>query len=154
MAACCYFGVDLRNQRDHNFLSRLTDGTPHSSSDLIYFSLLLPFIWTNYSKYNSLSHFYSRRQNYSESNSSSFFPLDKISLRRNFLFCLLFLDKKTLSPTPNPQKYPNTNSLSVSANSFQSYKNTLSPTFFLIYEISCFLLNYSISSHWSLNSVY
>ena len=53
MAACCYFGVDLGNGLDHNFLSGLTDGTPHSSSDLLYFNLLLPF--TNFSKSNSFS---------------------------------------------------------------------------------------------------
>ena len=41
MAACCYFGVNLLNQLDHNFLSHLTDGTPHSSSDLLFSSLVL-----------------------------------------------------------------------------------------------------------------
>ena len=40
-AACCYFGVDLRNGHDHKSLSRLADGTPYSSSDLHYFTLLL-----------------------------------------------------------------------------------------------------------------
>ena len=55
MAACCYFGVDLRNQLDHNFPSRFTDGTPHSSSDLLSPSLLLlPFTKTNYSQPNSI----------------------------------------------------------------------------------------------------
>ena len=43
MAAACYFAADLGNQFDHNFPSRLTDGTPHSSSDLIYFTPFLPF---------------------------------------------------------------------------------------------------------------
>ena len=34
-AACCYFGVDLGKGLDHYSLSRLTDGTPYSSSDLL-----------------------------------------------------------------------------------------------------------------------
>ena len=42
-AACCYFGADLGSGLDHNSLSRLTDGTPRSSSDLLYFTLLPPF---------------------------------------------------------------------------------------------------------------
>ena len=33
--------------------------TPHCSSDSLYCSLLLPFTWTNYSRSNSLSPFYS-----------------------------------------------------------------------------------------------
>ena len=41
MAACCYFEVNLRNQLAHNFPSRLTDGTPDSSSDLLFSSLVL-----------------------------------------------------------------------------------------------------------------
>ena len=52
MAACSYFGVDLGKKLDHFSLSRLTDGTSHSSCDLPYFTLLLPFTWTNYSKFN------------------------------------------------------------------------------------------------------
>ena len=43
MAACCYFGSDLGIGLDHNFPSQLTDGTPHSSSDLLYFTPFLPF---------------------------------------------------------------------------------------------------------------
>ena len=56
-AACCYFGVDLGKRLDHNPLSRLADGTPYSSSDLFYFTLLLLFTWANYFKSNSLSPF-------------------------------------------------------------------------------------------------
>ena len=55
--ACCYFGADLGNRFDHYSLSRLTDGTPHSSSDLLYFTLLLPFTWTIFFKSKSLSLF-------------------------------------------------------------------------------------------------
>ena len=129
MAVCCHFGVDLRNQLNHNFPSRLTDGTPLSSSDLLYFFLLLPFIWTNYSKSNSLSPFYSLGQNYSKSE----FPL---------LFALP--GQSILSQTPNPQAYSKTISFSVlAANPFQSYKNISSPFFFLTYENCLFLLTYS-----------
>ena len=105
MTACCYFGADLRNQIDYNFPSRVKDGTPHSSSDLFYFTLLLPFTWTNYSKSNFLFLFYSLGQKYSKSNSSSLFSSDKIIPSQNSLFSLLFLDKKFLSLTPNPQKH-------------------------------------------------
>ena len=53
MPACCYFGVDLRNQLDHSFPSRQTDGTPHSSCDLLCSSPIHPFtLWTNYSQSN------------------------------------------------------------------------------------------------------
>ena len=55
MAACCYLEDDLRNRLDHNFPSRSADGTSHSSSDLLYSSLLLLFTWTNYSKSNTNS---------------------------------------------------------------------------------------------------
>ena len=41
MAACCYFGVDLGNGLGRYSLSRLADGTPYSSSDLLYFTLRL-----------------------------------------------------------------------------------------------------------------
>ena len=40
-AACCYFGVDLGKGLDHKLLPRFADGTPYSSSDLLYFNLLL-----------------------------------------------------------------------------------------------------------------
>ena len=68
-AACCYSGVDLGNGRDHNSLSRSADGTPYSSPDLpylftFYFTLLLPFTWTNYSKSNSLSPFFFFDENF------------------------------------------------------------------------------------------
>ena len=75
--ACCYFGVDMGKRLDHYSLSRLTDGTHHSSSDLLYFTLLLPFTWTNCSKSNCLSHFCLFEQKFSKSNSSSLFSSDK-----------------------------------------------------------------------------
>ena len=84
MAACCYFGADLGNGLDHNFPSRLTDGTPHSSSDLLYFTLLLPFTWTIYSKSNSLSPSYSW---------TKFFQVQ-------FLFPLLFGQNNSKSKLP------------------------------------------------------
>ena len=104
-AACCYIGVNLGNGLDHNFLSHLTDGTPRSSSDLLYFTLLGPFTRTNYSKSNSLSPSYSLGQKHSMPDSSSFFSSDKLFLSQNALFSLLFLDENILSPTPNPQEY-------------------------------------------------
>ena len=86
----CYFGDNLRSPLDHNFPSRLTDVTPYSSSDLLSSSLLVPLTWTNYSRSNSLSPFYSLGQKYSKSK----LPVS---------FALLGL--KILSPTPNLQKY-------------------------------------------------
>ena len=69
-AACCYFGVDLGKGLDHYSLSRLADGTPYSSSDLLYFILLLPFY------------------------------LDKIILSPTTFLPFAFLDKNFLSTSP------------------------------------------------------
>ena len=115
-AVCCYFGVDLGKELDHYSLSRLTDATPHSSSDLLYFTLLLPFTWTNYFESNSLSLFCFFGQTFCKSNFSSLFSLGK----------------KILSPTSFPQKCSRTipNSVLV-AKSFQFRKQFLSPIFFL-----------------------
>ena len=41
MAACCYFGVDLRNGLDHYTLSRFSGRDSLLLSDLPYFTLLL-----------------------------------------------------------------------------------------------------------------
>ena len=116
MVACCYFGVDLGNGLDRNSLSLLTKGTPHSSSDLLYFTLLLPFTSTHYSKSNSIL---------------LFCLLDKYFLSPNFS-SPFSLDKKILSPTSILQKYSETipNSVLV-AKSFQFYKNILCLIFFL-----------------------
>ena len=92
MAACCCSGVDLGEGLEHYSFSRLTDGTPHSSSDLLYFTLLLPFTWTSFSKSNPLSPFCLFGQKFSKSN----------------FFSLFSLDKNILSPTPIPQKYSKT----------------------------------------------
>ena len=145
MAACCYFGVDLGNWLDHNSLSRLTDGTPHSSCDLLYFIFLLPFTWTKYFKSSSLSPLRCFGQKIFISNLSSFF----------------FSDKNILSPTSIPQKYPETFPISVlAAKSFQSRKNILNPILFLTWKNSFFLLTYFIllpleAKHcpWTLASV-
>ena len=40
------FGADLGNWQDQKFLSPKTDGTPHSSSDLLYFTPLFSFTST------------------------------------------------------------------------------------------------------------
>ena len=86
MAACCYCGVDLRNQLDKDFCSRLTDGTPYFSSDSLSLYLLLTFTWTNSSKSNSLSPFYSLGQIYSKSN----FPFSSFFFDNLFIFQFLF----------------------------------------------------------------
>ena len=145
MAACCYFGVDLGNSLNRKSLSRLTDGTPHSSSDLLYFTPLLPFTWTNYFKSNSLSLF-------------RCFGQKKFYVQSLFL---LSSDKNILSPTSIPQKYPETFLNSVlAAKSFQSCKNILNPILFLTWKSSFFLLTYFIllpleAKHcsWTLASV-
>ena len=92
LAACCFFGADLANGLDHNFPSRLTNGTPDSSSDLLCSSVHLRFTRTNYSKSNSLSPFYSLGQIDSKSSFSSLFTPDKNVLIQNSPFSLLFLD--------------------------------------------------------------
>ena len=112
MAAFRYFAVDLAKGLDHYSLSRLTDGTSHSSSDLLYFILLLPFAWTNYFKSNFFSRFCLFGQIFSKSSFSSLFSSDK----------------NIPSPTSILQKYSEIipNSV-VPAKSFQSRKNFLSP---------------------------
>ena len=117
MAACCDFEVNLGNWLDHYLLSRLTDGTPHSFSDLLYFTLLLPFTWTNYSKSNSLSPFCFSAQNF----------LSPISLPSS-LRTKKFWVKNILSPTSIPQKCSKTvPNFVLLAKSFQFRKNILSP---------------------------
>ena len=86
MAACCYFGADLGNGLDQNFPSRLTDGTRHSSSDLLYSSS--PLYLDKLSKVQLPFPSYSHGQNY-----SSFFSLDKKFLSQGSLFSLLYLDR-------------------------------------------------------------
>ena len=66
-----FFGVDLGKGLDHNSLSRLADEIPYSSSDLLYYTLLLPFTWTFYLKSNSLSPFSLFGKKFSKSNFNS-----------------------------------------------------------------------------------
>ena len=91
MAACCYFGVDLRNQLDNKFHFHLMDGILHSSSDLLSASLFLPFTWTNYSESNSLSPFFSWI-NYFQSN-----PSFLISSSEKYLLSLIFFSSLCFS---------------------------------------------------------
>ena len=80
MAACCYFGIDLENWIDRYSLSRLADGTPYSSSDLLYFTLHLPFYLDKLFQVQlifSLLIFWFFGQKFSKSNSSSLFSSDK-----------------------------------------------------------------------------
>ena len=72
MAACCYLGADLGNGLDHNFPSRLTDVTPYSSSDLLYFTLSPSYsLGQNYSKSKFTLLFALPGQKTSTSNSKS-----------------------------------------------------------------------------------
>ena len=115
-AACCFFGDNLGKKLDHYSLSRLTDGTPHSSSESLYFTLLLPFTWTKNSMSSSLSPACLFGPKLSKSNFSSLFSSVK----------------SILSPTPISQNIFIINFiLRLTANSFQFYKNILSPIFFL-----------------------
>ena len=128
-AACCYFGVDLGKGLDHYSLSRLADGTPHSFSDLLYYTLLLPFYLDNPFLVQLLFYFLLFGQTFSESNSSSLF-----SSRRNIL-----------RPTSFLQKWSKTIPNSVlTAKSIQSHKNILSTSFLLTYKNSPFLLHFFI----------
>ena len=111
-AASCYFGVDLGNGLDYYSLSRLAEGTPYSSSDLLYVTLLLPFHLVRLFQVQlpfSLLLFWTK---FSMSISSS--PVSA--------------DKDNLSPTSILQKCSKTipNSLLI-AKSFQLYKIFLSP---------------------------
>ena len=134
IAACCYFGTDLGNGLDHNSPSRLKDGKPHSSSYLLYFTLLLPLIWTIYSKSNFLSVFCSRGQNYSQSNSCFLFFFGQNSSMSEFFLLLAF---------PETKKFQ-----------LQIYKNILSPIIFLSLKNFLFCLPISSSCRWRLNSVH
>ena len=85
--------VDLRSQLDHDFLSRLTEGNPQSSSDLLIFSLHPLFTSTNCSKSDSFSSFCSLDILCSQSNSSSLFAFsDKVFLSSISFVLFLFLD--------------------------------------------------------------
>ena len=120
-AACCYFGAYLGNGLDYYSLSRLTDGTPHSSSDLLYFTLLLLFYFYLDKLFSFPFCFFA--QNFSKSKSS----------------CIFSFDENILTPTSILQKYPKTvpNS-ALAAKSFESRRNVLSPIFFLTWENSLF----------------
>ena len=122
MAACCYFEADLGNGLDNNFPSRLTDGTPHSSSDLLY-SYLLPFTWTNYCKSYSISPFCSLGQNFSKSNCSF---LGTKNFKAKFLLLFALSGQK------------NSKSKSKTTKMFQI------PFWFWLRKIPSLLLNYSI----------
>ena len=76
-AVCSYFGVDLGKGLDHHSLSRLADGTPYSSSDLPYFTLLLAFYVDKLFQVQLLSPFRLFGQKFSKSNSSSLSSPDK-----------------------------------------------------------------------------
>ena len=115
MAARCYFGVHLGKGLDHYSLSRLTDGTPYSSSDLPYFTLLLPVYLDKLFQVQLPFSLLFFGQKFSMSNFSSLFSLDN----------------NNLSTTSFLQKYSKTISNSVSAaKSIRSRKNILNPISF------------------------
>ena len=130
-AACCYFGVDLGNGLDHYSLCRLADGTPYSSSDLLHFTLLLPFLLGQIILKPTPFLFLPFGQKLSKSNSSS----------------LISSDKKILGPTPILQKCSKTIPNSVSRQFIPiSQKNSKShflpdlekfPLFWLLIACSC-----------------
>ena len=113
MAACCHFGVGLRNQLDHNFFSQLPDGP----ITLLLTCYLLPL----FSLLLSCTYY---------SQSDSFSPVssywDKlIQVQLHFSLCLC------------EQKYSKSKlffSLCLSGH------NIVSPIFFLTYKISLSLL--------------
>ena len=131
MTAFCSFGIDLRNGLDRNFQNRLTDGTPYFSSDMLTSSLILTFIWPNYSKSNYPSPFYSLEQTFSKSKSSSLFLSDKIT-QKSF-FYLFFVDLKFWVKL----QFPN---------------NILGPIFFWPRKNPSICWPIAYSCHWSLNS--
>ena len=92
---------------------------------------------------------------YSKSFSSSLSSSDKVILSQCSLSTLLFPGKKTLSPTPCPQKYSKTFSFSIlAADPFQFYKIILSPIIFRTWKNSFFCWSISYSWHWSVKSVH
>ena len=149
MAACCYFGVDLPNQIDYNFPSRLTDGTPYSSSDLLSSSLFsLGHIITSPIPFFLLSLL---RQNCSKSNLSSLLSLDKIIVKTFFCFSRTKKSKSNF----NSWKRFQGNFISVLvAISIQFCKKILGSIFFLTYKNSLLFSFLPYYCHWSLNSVH
>ena len=109
MAACCYFGVDLGNGLDHYSLSRLADGTPYSSSDLPYFTLLLYFDKNILSpKFSSLDKIisvqlpFNKNKKSSKTNPNSVLAAKPFQFYKNNLSPTFFLSYKTsLFPPSN-----------------------------------------------------
>ena len=106
------------------FLSCSTDMTfQSSSSDLLNFTLLLPFTWTNYFMSNSRYPLCPFGQKFFKSNVSSLFSSDKNILSLNSI----------------PQKYLKTIANSVlAAKSFRPCKKFLSSIFLLTQKSSLF----------------
>ena len=129
MAACCYFGADLGNGLDYYPLSRLTDGTLHSSSDFLFFTLLLLFYWDKLFQVQLPYSLLLLWTKFSKSNSSSLFSSDK-----NFLSLTSILQKHSTA-IPKPV---------LAAKSFQSRKKILSSIFYLTWKSSLLVLNHFI----------
>ena len=119
----------------------LADGTPYSSSDLLYFTLLLPFYLNKLFQVElPFLSFVFFGQKFSKSNSPSLFSSDK----------------KILSSNSILQNYSKTIPISVlAAKTFQSRKNILSPFFFLTSsKFPPFCLPISYTCLRSLNGVH
>ena len=138
-AACCYFGVDLGNGLNHNSLSRLADGTSYSSSDLPYFTPLLPFYLDKLFQVQLPFSILIFGQKFSKCNSSSLFSSDK----------------SIPSPTSILQKNSKTILNSVSRKIIPISQN-YSKSHFLsdLEKIPLFCLPISYSCRWSLSGIH
>ena len=139
-AASCFSGVDLGKGLDHHSLSRSADGTPYSSSDLLYFTLPLPFYLDKFFRVQLPFLFLPFWTKIFYSNSCSLFSSVK----------------NVLSPTSNLQKYSKTNPNSVlAAKSFQFRKKNCKSHFLPdLQKIPLFCLFISYSCLRSLHEVH
>ena len=124
MAACCYFGVDLGNWLDHNFPSRLTDGTLHRPSDLLYFSFFLPFTLLD--------------KIFSKSNFSSFLFAQNISMSKIPLHFALPGQKSSKSNSKSTKKFLDNFILCLSRKSLPIVQKNSQPLFFWLRKIPFF----------------
>ena len=101
---------------DHISLSRLTDGTPHSSTDLPYFTLLLPFYLNKLFQVQPLSLFCLFGQKISKFKFLFSFLLGQKYSKSNFNSTKIFQDNSNFclrrKIIPNLQKYSTSHFLS------------------------------------------
>ena len=132
-------GADLGNEPDYYSLSRLTDVTPHSCSDLLYFTLLLPFYLEKLFQVQLLF-------------SLLLFWTKIFSVQ--FLFCLLF-GQKYSKPNFNSAKIFKDNSKFCLSRKINPLSQKYSESQFLsdLAKFPLFCLPISYSCRWSVNSV-